>query len=802
MAITDRLVLPVDVSIRPVAELPPRLRARLQPAAGDFAITRPRRRANAKLLSPAAAVLLEEFRRPCLVSEAVVSYAYRHGLDPEEVLHDAFGVLGGCYDAAFLVSEGSPEAAPVLATRERGDRIGPFEVLRCVRLLADTELYQGRGADGTLVAVKLVRPGAPPGLSRQLTREAAVLRHLAGDGAPRLIGVGRSRDRRWLAMAWSAGVSPEIGFGQLREAGTLDARATLKRLAAAVVARYAALHARGVLHGDVQPGNLMLDRDGAVTLLDFGLAHAIAPLRLAGAPGFGGTAPYYAPEVAEPMMANRQVPPPTEASEQFTVAALLYYLLAGRPYADFDLSRHEMLKQIVSHPPLTFAARRVPPWPALERVLGRAMAKSPAVRFPSMQAFADALDGVAVAPLPPRQPRPDDGAGLARLLREIGIDSRHLNGRNGPTVTAPTASIMFGRAGLAYALYRLACLRDEPELLSLADVWLARAEQDVASRHPRALAAPDHGLDPATLGPVSLFHAATGLSLVRSFIAKAVGDDRGTAAAVREFVDGSRAEWGSLDPTIGRPAILLGAALLLEAHQAAETAGTLRELGSETLSWLSDRLEPLGPIGSCPELRDPAVAHGWAGVLYAVLLWCRTAKTPPPDRVRERLDQLPARAEPVGRGIHWVDRVRGPIPEGHRADSSWCHGPAGFIALWTLAHGIYHEPAYLSLAEGCGWTTWDDSDMFPSLCCGLAGRAYGLLNLYRHTGDTEWLERARVLGQRAARAAEHPRVRFDFPLSLYKGRPGVALLQADLERPEASCMPCFEPEGWPEPGGR
>jgi serine/threonine-protein kinase len=113
---------------------------------------------------------------------------------------------------------------------------------------------------------------------------------------------------------------------------------------------------------------------------------------------------------------------------------------------------------------------------------------------------------------------------------------------------------------------------------------------------------------------------------------------------------------------------------------------------------------------------------------------------------------------------------------------------------------IYAEPAFLSLAEGCGWTTWDDRDMFPTLCCGLAGRAYGLLNLYRHTGDGEWLERARVLGQRAARAAEHPRARFDFPLSLYKGTPGIVLLQTDLEHPEASCMPCFEPEGWPSPG--
>jgi eukaryotic-like serine/threonine-protein kinase len=78
-----------------------------------------------------------------------------------------------------------------------------------------------------------------------------------------------------------------------------------------------------------------------------------------------------------------------------------------------------------------------------------------------------------------------------------------------------------------------------------------------------------------------------------------------------------------------------------------------------------------------------------------------------------------------------------------------------------------------------------------------------LLNLYKHTGELEWLERARSLAARAP-AGLHTWSLLDD--SLYKGAIGIALLTADLVRPETACMPFFEPEGWPgrtgaTPGG-
>ena len=74
------------------------------------------------------------------------------------------------------------------------------------------------------------------------------------------------------------------------------------------------------------------------------------------------------------------------------------------------------------------------------------------------------------------------------------------------------------------------------------------------------------------------------------------------------------------------------------------------------------------------------------------------------------------------------------------------------------------------------------------LCCGSAGRAYALLNLYKHTGLTEWLSHARRLANHAASVREEAQR----PNSLWKGELGVAVLIADLESPENAQMPFFE----------
>jgi hypothetical protein len=129
--------------------------------------------------------------------------------------------------------------------------------------------------------------------------------------------------------------------------------------------------------------------------------------------------------------------------------------------------------------------------------------------------------------------------------------------------------------------------------------------------------------------------------------------------------------------------------------------------------------------------------------------------------------------------------------------ASWCNGAAGFVHLWTLAYRLLGDGNFARLAQMAGWSTYEGTSAAPGdLCCGLAGRAYALLGLYRQSGDTAWLARARELTNHASRNIRVEPLRRN---SLYKGEVGVALLVADLEHPEHGCMPLYDAEGWAQP---
>ena len=63
------------------------------------------------------------------------------------------------------------------------------------------------------------------------------------------------------------------------------------------------------------------------------------------------------------------------AGEQYSLAALLYLLITSDHYLDFRLERDEMVRQVVTEPPLPFAKRGIAPWPDVEAILGRALAE-------------------------------------------------------------------------------------------------------------------------------------------------------------------------------------------------------------------------------------------------------------------------------------------------------------------------------------------------------------------------------------------------------------------------------------------
>lgn len=789
MAALDPFVLPPDVVIQPMARVPSELREQIEHRPGDYAVTRPRSRARSSVVDARTAALLEAFRTPSTIVDAVIAVSAAEGLDPRATLDDAFAVLRGFVDQGLLVAADSELARPITTSLGLGDRVGAFEVEEPAQVLVDTEVYRARAGDGSAVALKLARPGADERLRAAFAHEAAILDHLDGRVSPRLLELGEFDGRPFLAVSWCGGVDVHQAAAEARQLGEPAGRPALLGLAEQVIAAYAHLHAQGVLHGDVHPRNLLVGADGRVTVIDFGFAARPAACGAPSAGGRGGVDLFLDPETAAAALAGRPPPPLSASGEQYSLGALLYLLLTGAHTHAFSLEQEEMLRQLLEQPPLPFDRHRAWDMPAVERAVARALAKDPEARHRSVadlwRAFraAAARDrrpaGTATRPEPARRLL---DAVMGRLAAPGELFASGL--------AAPTASAMHGGAGLAYALLRLAEVRDDEALLAAADLWSTRAVSAVGSSE--AFWSPQLELVPEAFDAGSFYHHASGVHCVQALVAGARGDDRAQRLAVASFMASAAGPCRQVDVAFGRAGLLLGCSLTLEGVLPPTGAEPLRALGDTLRDSLWIELDGQPPLPEGAELRLLGAAHGWAGYLYAVLRWSAASATPPPAGLEQRLEQLAALGRPVGRGLRWPVEPGAAGPDAALA-ASWCNGAAGYAQLWTLAHRRLGDERYWRLAQLAAWSAYEGGSAAPSnLCCGFAGRVYALLGLFRHSGEAAWLARASRLAELAATGVRVGSLRRD---SLYQGEVGVALLAADLQAPEHARMPLFESEG-------
>ncbi|HEX6011942.1 MAG TPA: lanthionine synthetase LanC family protein [Geminicoccaceae bacterium] len=351
----------------------------------------------------------------------------------------------------------------------------------------------------------------------------------------------------------------------------------------------------------------------------------------------------------------------------------------------------------------------------------------------------------------------------------------------------------FGAAGVAYGMLRLAGARLQPELTATADAWLLRARRATATADAFA----NEGMDvrPETIGPISPYHTLSGVHLVGALLADAMADGPAVDAGVEAFLDASAVPCSGRDVTLGRAGTALASLLALEGltQLGDEPRQGLRACAEARVVQLWAELPPAETVANSSSWPNLGVAHGWAGLLYVTLRWLASLEEPGAhplaESVRSRLEELAGCAWPSGRGmaLPWRDR---PGPS-ETSMPGWCNGAAGLVHVGCEARRVLGDERYLELAERAAWQAWESESLAIDLCCGLGGRAYALLELHRCGGGAAWRRKAERLALGAVRAApeqrnaEHPRH------SLLKGELGLALLCADLERPEVAAMPFF-----------
>ncbi|HSJ17008.1 MAG TPA: Stk1 family PASTA domain-containing Ser/Thr kinase [Solirubrobacterales bacterium] len=229
------------------------------------------------------------------------------------------------------------------------------------------------------VALKILQPrfAQDSEFVERFRREAS---SAAGLQHPNVVNVydrGEFDGTYYIAMEYVEGASLRdlINQGMSVEAAVGVVRQIL------AAARFA--HANGVIHRDLKPGNVLVDRNGRATVTDFGIAKA-GPSEITQTGSVMGTAQYLSPEQAQGLEV-------TAASDLYSIGVVLYELLTGEVPFAADSAVAVALKQVSEMPrPPSELNPAVPR--ALDAVVMRALAKDPANRFASADEFEAALD--------------------------------------------------------------------------------------------------------------------------------------------------------------------------------------------------------------------------------------------------------------------------------------------------------------------------------------------------------------------------------------------------------------------------
>jgi serine/threonine protein kinase/DNA polymerase III delta prime subunit len=149
-------------------------------------------------------------------------------------------------------------------------------------------------------------------------------------------------------------------------------------------------HQKHIIHRDIKPENLLLNERQEIMLSDFGLALFAPQNILLSRQSIAGTLPYTAPEQLRGK--------PTFASDQYSLGIVAYEWLSG--YPPFLGGDAEVIMHHVSSPPPSLRSKNPSVSPAIENVILKALAKESAQRYPSILAFAQALEQANRTPRP------------------------------------------------------------------------------------------------------------------------------------------------------------------------------------------------------------------------------------------------------------------------------------------------------------------------------------------------------------------------------------------------------------------
>jgi len=232
------------------------------------------------------------------------------------------------------------------------------------------------------VKVLLAQFTADADFLRRFQQEARLAASLAHPNVVRVYDVGQDGASHFIVMEMVDGHSLK---DKIRESAPLPVAEAL-RIALEVCAALSAAHARGLIHRDIKPQNILLTHDGQVKVTDFGIARQSSSNTMTQTGTVLGSVHYLSPEQARGQEAGPR-------ADLYALGVTLFEMLTGRLPFDSDNPVAVAMQHVQNSPPLPRQFNRSIS-PNLEAIVLRLLAKNPAERYADAGTAAEALRSV------------------------------------------------------------------------------------------------------------------------------------------------------------------------------------------------------------------------------------------------------------------------------------------------------------------------------------------------------------------------------------------------------------------------
>jgi serine/threonine protein kinase len=289
----------------------------------------------------------------------------------------------------MLRTEGMSHEPKRLAADDRvGSRFGPYWIDALIGVGGMGQVYKARGADGTPVALKLVKEdlARDETFRRRFRREARIAQTVRN---PHVVPVWDTGELDGLPYLASQFIDGSALDARLRQDGRLDV-ATTVRLCAEVADGLQALWKAGMVHRDVKPENILLDLEGTAYITDFGLAKDSAGTVLTRPGQPLGSMDYMPPEQIRGQ-------PVTGAADTYSLGCVVFECLYGQPpFADRE-GMAVLWAHLQDEPP-DRPVQRPDVTPRFYEAMTAALRKEPADRPRTCTEYARSLSDAAGIP--------------------------------------------------------------------------------------------------------------------------------------------------------------------------------------------------------------------------------------------------------------------------------------------------------------------------------------------------------------------------------------------------------------------